>query len=218
MKKIISIILLTLIFTLLFSLCASAEALPDAESGEVTGAGTATDAVNTETEGYGNDGVGEDNFFVAVYSAFSDYLPEILSALAFIGSLLLAFFYKKGLLPLIKASLGALTGIVGEVKKKTEEGEAVSRELNELLTERLGEAEGALNGLTEKFASLENALSAAESRSLDKEKMTLIMTTQIELLYDIFMSSSIPQFQKETVGECVAKMKEALKDSEACKS
>ena len=212
MKKIIAGILLTFIFTFSFAICASADGTPVTDGGEAldTSDGSITEKAEDKANG--------DNFFVAVYSAFSDYVPEILSALAFIGSLVLAFFYKKGLLPVVKASLTGLTGIVRDVKLKAEENETISRELSNTLKERLAAAEGVLGGLRDKFTELEAALSCAEERSLDREKMTLIMTTQIELLYDIFMSSSIPQFQKEIVGESVAKMKEALKDDEDCKS
>ena len=44
--------------------------------------------------------------------------------------------------------------------------------------------------------------------------MRVIMSTQIDLLHDIFMSSSLPYYRKEEVGERVAEMKRALTAAE----
>ena len=37
-----------------------------------------------------------------------------------------------------------------------------------------------------------------------------MVKAQIDMLYDVFMSSALPQYQKDAVGERIAKMKEAL--------
>ncbi len=159
-----------------------------------------------------------DNPFAALLEAFRDYLPEILGVLTFTGSLVLAFLYKRGLIPIVKASLSTLTGIVGEVKEQAESDKLLSQEQSEALKERLGKTEMTLSLLTDSFEELSSQLSSAEERSLDRASLTALMTTQVELLYDIFMSSSIPQFQKELVGESVAKMKEALGGNENTES
>ena len=44
--------------------------------------------------------------------------------------------------------------------------------------------------------------------------MKIILESQIDMLYDIFMSSSIPLFQKEAVGEKISAMKKRLLDTE----
>ncbi|MBQ7363196.1 MAG: hypothetical protein IJW48_01970 [Clostridia bacterium] len=226
MKKITAIILLTFILSLGLSVLAGAEGAGESPTQAVepsVGAENADDGTESADGGAENaDGGAEStdggNFFTAVFAAFRGYLPEILGTLTFIGSLVLAFCYKRGLLPLVKASLSALSGVVGEVKKKAEDGELISRELNNAVTERLGAAEAALSSLTGSLNELSDSLSAAEERSLDRAKLTAVLTTQIDLLYDIFMSSSIPQFQKELVGESVARMKEALSENEDSKS
>lgn len=227
MKKIIAIIILTFALTLSLATAVSAESEPITDTATVPAEYISSpsdgieDIVGTIDGASEENEIGElssDNPFLSIYRSVSNYLPEILSVLTFAGSLILAFFYKKGLLPIVKASLSALAGMVSEVKKKADENEAVSRELNEALTDRLALAEGTLLGLTEKLGTLSETLDKAEERSLDRAKLTLVMTTQIDLLFDIFMSSSIPQFQKEIVGESVAKMKEALKEDESLKS
>ena len=41
-------------------------------------------------------------------------------------------------------------------------------------------------------------------------ELRLILNSQIELLYEIFMSSSLPTYQKDAVGARFAEMKRAL--------
>ena len=90
-------------------------------------------------EGGGEDSIAADtsdtssNIFSKVYAEVSEYAAEIFSALTLIGSLVLAFAYKKGLLPLISGALSAISKTLSGVKSRAEEGE---RELDEGL-ERL---------------------------------------------------------------------------------
>ena len=47
----------------------------------------------------------------------------------------------------------------------------------------------------------------------EKKQLYLILNAQIEMLYDLFMSSALPQYQKDAVGEKIAKMKEAVREN-----
>jgi hypothetical protein len=40
--------------------------------------------------------------------------------------------------------------------------------------------------------------------------MKTIMSAQVDMLYNIFMSSSLPQYSKDAVGERISEMKAAL--------
>ena len=44
-------------------------------------------------------------------------------------------------------------------------------------------------------------------------QLRLVVDTQIDMLYDIFMSSALPQYQKDAVGERIAKMKGAIREN-----
>ncbi|MBR5242299.1 MAG: hypothetical protein IKV20_04085, partial [Clostridia bacterium] len=63
----------------------------------------------------------EVNFFERLYDAVTDYISEILCVLAFGGSFIIAVLYKKGLLPLLKGALSAISSAVGKIKDTAEE-------------------------------------------------------------------------------------------------
>ena len=65
---------------------------------------------NTDTE----------NPYSVIFNTFLENSPQILSALAFIGSIIIMLCYKKGLIPLIKEALSALSSGVKSIGEKTE--------------------------------------------------------------------------------------------------
>ena len=48
----------------------------------------------------------------------------------------------------------------------------------------------------------------------EKKQLRLLADAQIDMLYNVFMSSALPQYQKDAVGERIAKMKEAIAENE----
>lgn len=156
----------------------------------------------------------EENLFSKAFDEIAEYAPEILSALTLVGSLTLAVTYKKGLLPLVEKSLLAIGNAVARIKDKTNESAELGAKLGLDIDQRLTEATGILTSLAERIAQLESALKTsiadkAEER-LEAKELRLVVDAQIDMLYDVFMSSALPQYQKDAVGERVAKMKEAI--------
>ena len=182
--------ILVIVLALGLSVTASAETLTEAE--EIT----------------------EATVFDKLYTEVSEYAGEILCALAFIGSVVLAFAYKKGLMPIVKSSLvtigNAMSKMKDSVNKNAERGEEMNREIASGLDgavkviQTLGERIDALEkSLTERLADKDEA-------AREREALSIIMTSQIDMLYEIFMSASLPQYQKDAIGEKIAKMKGAL--------
>ena len=156
----------------------------------------------------------EDNLFSKVYEEIASYASEILCGLTLVGSLTLAVAYKKGLLPLVEKSLLAIGNAVSGIKESTKESAEAGSRLKDNIEKRLTVASETLEALADKIGSLDKALSAslegdAKSR-LEAKELRLVVDTQIDMLYDIFMSSALPQYQKDAVGERIAKMKEAM--------
>lgn len=182
--------ILVIVLALGLSVTASAETLTEAE--EIT----------------------EATVFDKLYNEVSEYAGEILCALAFIGSVVLAFAYKKGLMPIVKSSLvtigNAMSKMKDSVNRNAERGEEMNREIASGLDgavkviETLGERIDALEkSLTERLAD-------KDETAREREALSIIMTSQIDMLYEIFMSASLPQYQKDAIGEKIAKMKGAL--------
>ena len=182
--------ILVIVLALGLSVTASAETLTEAE--EIT----------------------EATVFDKLYTEVSEYAGEILCALAFIGSVVLAFAYKKGLMPIVKSSLvtigNAMSKMKDSVNKNAERGEEMNREI----ASGLDGAVKVIQTLGERIDALEKSLTERiadkDETAREREALSMIMTSQIDMLYEIFMSASLPQYQKDAIGEKIAKMKGAL--------
>lgn len=158
-----------------------------------------------------------ENVFTAVFNEITEYATEIFCAMTFIGSLILAYAYKKGLLPLVEKALISISGSVSKIKEKTESGALAAEELGEQLSGKLEDTEGLITSLAERVAKMNDEMSAIKVCELERadsaRELAVIVGTQIDMLYDIFMTSTLPQYQKDAVGERVARMKEALAEN-----
>ena len=161
----------------------------------------------------------EVNFFSKVFTEISEYTSEILCALTLAGSLTLAVAYKKGLFPLIEKSLLAIGGAITKIKDSTKESEERNSALTQKIEDKLEGAEKVLESLASRVDSLDTALTESLRSEGDKERekteMRIILSAQIDMLYDIFMTSTLPQYKKDEVGERIAAMREAMAGNEA---
>ncbi len=160
-----------------------------------------------------------DNVFSIAFEKISIYSAEILCALTFIGSLILSYAYKKGLLPLIRGALSGIGAAVAKIEERTQKSEECTSGIENALTERFNTLETVFGMIGERIELLEKSLDSIKesdaARAYDKENLSLIVATQIDMLNDIFMTSALPQYQKDAVGERVRMMKEALAQNEA---
>ena len=193
MKKFLLFAILVITLTLTLSVSAFAtDEVPENESA-------------TETES------GEkENAFAEIYALTVDNIDKVFSALAFVSSLLLALAYRRGLIPIINTGLSA-------IKKNADSFEGA-------MTESLDKTETSLNFLTDKFASCMNGveqiseyltslterLDLIESKKDNAKVLKTVMLSQIDMLYEIFMNSALPQYSKDALGERVSEMKKSI--------
>lgn len=156
----------------------------------------------------------KENVFEAAYGFFGANAEKIFSALAFGGTLLLGFFYKRGLTPYIGKSLGALSDGVAKIRKECEKSGELYGVNTDKITERLGTLENSLELFSREIGSLEDKLGTQAEYLSDRETYRKILALQIDMLSEVFLFSSLPQYQKDKVGEQVKKMKEALAENE----
>ena len=165
-------------------------------------------------EGSDSDTTSGQSFFDQAYDFALENLDKILSAMAFSASLALAFTYRRGILPLLKGGLGTLSGAVSTLKEDTEKAEDASHKLLSSAADKLDSAERLITELSEKLSKIEEELEVTKEEEKRAADLRVLIGTQIDLLHDIFMSSSLPYYRKEEVGEKVAEMKKALGTSE----
>ena len=168
------------------------------------------------SEGSSNE-ASDENFFSQIYEEVSLYASEILCALTLAGSVMLAIAYKKGLLPLVERSLIAISNAVTKIKETTKTSSEKSDALSQSLDTAIKDTEKALGIIASKLCMLEGAVneelkSKSEAR-LEVNRLQTVIGAQIDMLYDVFMSSALPQYQKDAVGERIAKMREAMAEN-----
>ena len=198
MKFVKHLIALALCAVMLLGFGTAAAAEDSEVADEVTGESAPTETENT-------------NVFEELYAAASEFSGEIASALAFLGSLIVALAYKRGLMPAVKSGIGAIGGAVSQLKDSTE---SYSKHQDELLTEfseRLCRAEEVLERFGQAIDEIAEKTEDGKSAVEDRASMKALMSAQIDMLYDIFMTSSLPQYQKDAVNKRIGEMKEVTK-------
>lgn len=145
---------------------------------------------------------------------FTENADTLLGILTLLGSLLVAFFYKTGLMPLLRSGLSALGDLLGKSRELTESftKEATERfarvEENVLpMVDAMRKGEEALTALEEKLTALEDALTKSEKeRRLTAE----VLRTETELFYEMLVSVNLPEGQKESMTESYYRLKRIL--------
>ncbi len=193
MKKIITLICVFLV--LLSLLLLPAHAAEAAEAGAPSGSFTET-----------------------LSAFFSENASTLLSVLTLIGSLLVAFFYKTGLLPMLRSGLSALGELLGKSRDLTESftkeaSEKFSRieEATRPVLTSLKEGEAALHSLEERLAGLEEALHKSEK---ERRATAEVLRTETELFYEMLASVNLPEAQKESMTESYYRLKRFLEAEE----
>ncbi len=206
MKKILAI-LFVIIITLSLSLIsfgAQTDA-PDTE-GNASHGTPEIDPSATDTEKSDES----ENIFTTLYMWVCDNSGEIFSFLTLVSSVILAFTYKRGLLPRLSGALGKLGGAVGTISKSCEGALGTLDESFAALKEGLSSVSGLCEGLSDEVSELSARLEEAGTSKDEVEKMKLILSSQVDMLYEIFLSSALPQFAKEAVAERVTAMRRML--------
>ena len=142
-------------------------------------------------------------FFEEIFTVIRIHSSEILSALAFAGSMILSFAYKRGMMPTLKKGISSIGTTVSDIKDVSKEVEKIQNELAEEVRTRLEQAESALT-------EIEKALKDLSTDKAEHEKTNAVIGEQVSLLYDVFMFSSIPEYQKDAVGHRVEKMRSII--------
>ena len=158
----------------------------------------------------GDDAGVSGGIFGEIYSCLASHAGEIFSTLSFIGTVAVALAYRRGLIPLLRDGLGAIGGAAGNISTSAERAQAVTEEA-------IAGVRMALDGFSDTLRTIERAgeetserLRALECEGYDKKVLTKILLEQINMLSDIFMSTSLPQFRKDEIAERAKEMRDLV--------
>lgn len=154
----------------------------------------------------------QDNVFERAFSAVSSNLSEILCSLTLIASLILAFAYKKGLLPIVSGAVSAIGKGIGKLQGEAEKFNEESSERIRDISTKLGAAAGAIEAFALRLTELEGKLDQMNKSNERYDAILKAVSAEAELLYDVFMSSALPQYQKDAVAKRISEINGALSE------
>ena len=139
----------------------------------------------------------------AVLTFFDENGSTLLSATGVLVSLLLAFLYKSGLLPLVSKGLSAISassdkaaGITAEFAEKASEAlRALENNSNAALS-HAEETEAVVKSTESILAALGEALNEAKA---ERERISLVLSEETALFYELLNSVKLPEAQKEVI-------------------
>ena len=197
LKHLIMLIIASLL-VLALAATASAEEIIIEAGGEI---------VDISSEVLKESGEIDQNIFETIYSVVESNADKIFSILAFLGTLIVSIGYKSGLLPLLNDALSKLKGAIENVRENGERNNAKTSDKIDRIAESVSEMTGEL-------ALIEAKVKDYELLSQERETVKLLLEEQINMLYAIFMSSALPQYQKDEIGQRIKNMREELSSYE----
>ena len=200
-----ALLTLTLALAVILSLGLSllAEEISAENMADVTEGADERDSDNTDV-------AEESNPFSLIYEGILTHSDKIFSLLSLIGTLIITNLYRRGLVPGLKRVTSSLEGALSGIKEETE----MTRSDTAIYGERLESLTAALSSTSESVSLMREELNS-ENRAKKDAILSTLMSEQIELLCDIFMSSSLPEYKKEEVVRRINKMKEVLSNEES---
>ena len=193
MKRIFFIIITA---ALLFALSATAAFAMDSNENSAQADTIASDEVLP-------DAAANENVFDTAFNAISSHAGEILSALSALLSGIVIFAYRKGILPMLSGGLSAVENEVKEIEEHSKNQSESTDAISEALNQGLADTNELLKEMDSRILTAENTYKSAGD-------LLSVLSLQIEMLSEIFMSSSLPAYEKERVAERIAKMKSAI--------
>ncbi len=161
----------------------------------------------------------EDRTFGEVVNYIWDtYAGEIFSALTLLTSLVLAYFYKRGLVPVVwngldrinRASTAASDAARSLAVSTDEKLSAFTERVEPVLTD-IDAAAKSTAALTDYIRTLEARISEAEE---DRALVRAIMAGVADMLYGVFTAANLPAYAKEQIGTRYTAIAALLKDKE----
>lgn len=187
MHRIFLLIMILLVFFTL-AVPAFAEEVGEAPALEVT---TAAEPVESEPS--------EESLAEEISGILKEWVPEILSAAALAISALIAYLFKKGLLPKVLSALKVIDGTVSGYNEKAEA-------LVQTISEKLKMSEVTTAALMERFTLQESEVNKALYAA------SKILLAQSESLFDLLENTNLPANVKAKIS---AKHREQLSEINA---
>lgn len=166
--------------------------------------------------------VEDETFSSMLYGYFTKYSGEIFSALSFLGAVILAIFYKKGLLPAVNNSIGRLGNHlkdgIDSAKKMAEDTDNNLNKFIQSIKPTVEKLEGLPAVVEQMHAENKKLEEELKKATTDREILAKALESESKMFYELFMGSNLPQYQKDRVSREKAELDhltEVLKNEKA---
>ena len=153
-----------------------------------------------------------------ILTTAEEYTSEIFCIMTFLGSLITAFCYKRGLLPTLADGINKIYSVVVKAGEKTNSMQAESAELLDAfvdrampILEKAKEVSEYAEKLHEESLSLKDEI---EREKAQRRVLSHILSGQIDMLYGVFMSANLPEYQKEQLGAQYNRLRSMISEGE----
>jgi hypothetical protein len=158
----------------------------------------------------------------AVKAFVNEHLSEIASIATVILSTILAFLYKKGLMPIISTGFSRLVEMLNIFKGNIEDRVASFGEEAKPVIEQMNKVIDECSKMKDSFDNLQKLYEAseAEKKSLEAKiaKSDARDMLTCEMLYQLLMCTNVTQYMKDKIATYYADTKAAIEDGEAVTS
>ena len=146
-----------------------------------------------------------------------EHMAELFSGLTLVGSLILTYSYKKGLVPTLWGGLSSIAKTAESTSERTRElAEAAEISITAMtdaatpIFEKIEDMCAGAEELAQEARALEARIAEAEN---DRALVKTIMSGVADMLYGVFSSANLPQYAKEQIGEKYNAITRALGES-----
>ena len=209
-KRIIMLLVVAGAVFSLFSLSAFAMAEPVNEVADaIETDNTASTEIPENTEGEEGDIPASESTDIVkgLFDDLKNNLPEILSALSLICTVILMIVYKSGFIPMVREGVCALSARVKSIGEQTDKMSLSAKSSDENIRAALEYAEKRLSTIEDSLSLLREGLRGVDAIGAKSDAVSRALSIEAQMLYELFMSSALPQYEKDRVGEMIAEMK-----------
>lgn len=150
------------------------------------------------------------NIFDEIYSLLEVNADKIFSALAFISTLVVALLYKSRLIPLLRDALSRLKASIDSAQEENNKNSIQNSGKIDEISSSVANINLALEENSKQIGRIKWEFEGYSELLRERSAMRTLLESQIDLLYAIFMTSALPQYQKDEIGEKIQKMREEL--------
>ncbi|MDY3845786.1 MAG: hypothetical protein SOZ62_02600 [Eubacteriales bacterium] len=168
-------------------------------------------AENTSDNEADNAGSDDEVASRSLRNALTEHMGEIIGSVTLVLTAVVAILYKRGLLPSVANAVSAINASAGNaINKMCAYAQSTDQAMTKLSSDMVPISDAVADFSTKYSALLSDVASVTDKMKTvlsSEENLKQLISMQCEILYSVFMSASIPQYQKDYLGKIYTQIK-----------